>query len=235
MGTEIAQRSTQYAGEDRRWLDGGFHGQDTNKEVTLNGDLFPAATYPDGRVPSGIVLGIVTATGLAGPYGGRTNEVQSVNLGAATAGTITIGFDGETTAAIAFNASAADVQAALQALSNIGPGDVAVTGGPLPGTVTLTFAGQYAGMDVPTVVVTPTGLTGGTVTVTTVTAGGSAVTDGRQTAVGHLLNTETVRAGAQVLTAVVRHGVVNENLLPAGSLLDAAAKADLPYITYQTL
>ena len=36
-------------------------------------------------------------------------------------------YSGQTTASIAFNASAAQVQAALEALSNIAPGDVVVT------------------------------------------------------------------------------------------------------------
>lgn len=99
------------------------------------------------------------------------NEVQTIGLGSASAGTITITFAGQTTAAIAFNATAAAVQSALEALSNIAPGDVAVTGGPLPGAITLTFGGAYAGVDVAQVTVTPTGLTGGTVTVATTTEG----------------------------------------------------------------
>lgn len=132
MATEIAQRSTQYAGEDRRWLGAWPHGQGTNKDVTLNGDLFPLGTFPDGRVPSGVVLGVVTATNLAGPYD-------------------------------------------------------------------------------------------------------STASDGRQTAVGHLLNTETVAAGRKFLTAAVRVGVVNRNLLPANSGHSATVETQLPRITYQTL
>jgi hypothetical protein len=108
---------------------------------------------------------------------GGANEVQTLSLGAATAGTVTITFAGQTTAAIAFNATAATVQAALEALSNIDPGDVTVTGGPLPGTMALTFGGQYAGLDVGQVTVTPTGLTGGTVTVNTTQAGGGGFTN----------------------------------------------------------
>ncbi|WP_432124067.1 phage tail protein [Streptomyces sp. C10-9-1] len=100
-----------------------------------------------------------------------TAEVQTVDLGAATAGTITLTFDGQTTSSIAYDADAATVQAALEALANVAPGDVTVTGGPLPGTITLSFAGQYLGIDVPEVTVTPTGLTGGTVTVDTTTEG----------------------------------------------------------------
>lgn len=100
-----------------------------------------------------------------------TAEVQTINLGAATAGTITIGFDGQTTASIAYNATAATVQTALEALSNVDAGDIAVSGGPLPGTISISVAGQYLGTDVPAVTVTPSGLTGGTVTVATTTQG----------------------------------------------------------------
>ncbi|MFD1657003.1 phage tail protein [Streptomyces caeni] len=101
----------------------------------------------------------------------KTAEVQTINLGSATAGTITITFGGQTTGSIAYNATAAAVQTALEALPNIDPGDVTVTGGPLPATVSISFAGQYLGTDVPEVTVTPSGLTGGTVTVATTTQG----------------------------------------------------------------
>ncbi len=103
-----------------------------------------------------------------------TAEQQTINLGAATAGSITITFDGQTTGSIAYNATAATVQAALEALPNLGVGQIFVTGGPLPGTVTLTFAGKYLGVNVSQVTVTPTGLTGGTVTVNTTIQGGTA-------------------------------------------------------------
>jgi hypothetical protein len=101
----------------------------------------------------------------------KTAEVQTVDLGAASAGTITITFDGQTTGSIPYNATAATVRAALEALPNVEVGDIAVSGGPLPDTITLSFAGQYLGTDVPEVTVTPTGLTGGTVTVDTITEG----------------------------------------------------------------
>jgi hypothetical protein len=101
----------------------------------------------------------------------KTAEVQTVDLGAASAGTITITFDGQTTGSIPYNATAATVRAALEALPNVEVGDIAVSGGPLPDTITLSFAGQYLGTDLPEVTVTPTGLTGGTVTVDTITEG----------------------------------------------------------------
>lgn len=116
---------------------------------------------------------------------GGTNEVQTINLGTASAGSITITFEGQTTGAIAYNAAAATVQTALESLANVDPGDITVTGGPLPGTITLTFGGQYAGTNVAQVTVTPTGLTGGTVTVATTTQGAPGPTLGIN---GKLLN-----------------------------------------------
>lgn len=139
------------------------------------------------KITSGVDLGKVgpfqRGTGAAGAA--AVNEVQTVGLGAASAGTITITFDGQTTTALAFNASNAAVLAALESLSNINPGDITVTGGPLPGVITLTFTGALAGTNVPEVTVTPTGLTGGTVAVNTTTQGSAAgvlvgaATDGR--------------------------------------------------------
>lgn len=115
-----------------------------------------------------------------GPYlvsqGTGTNEVQTVSItGTPTGGTYTLTFSGQTTAPIAFNATAAAVQTALEGLSNIDPGDVATAGGPHPGTpITVTFQGQYSGTDVPQMTANSSGLTGGTsptVTVTTTTPG----------------------------------------------------------------
>lgn len=216
-----------YGPDDQSWI-GAAHGIDLARSISLDMSTFTAGThYPDGYVRAGTPLGRISASGLYGPYGGRTNEVQTIDLGAATAGTITIGVDGETTAAIAFNATAAAVQAALEALSNVSPGDIVVTGGPLPGTITLSFGGRFAGVDVPAVTVTPTGLTGGTVTVTTTVAGGSPVSDGRQTLAGFLLAPVkpnavlTVRIGA----ALYEHGRVVEPNLPIA--IDAAGKADV--------
>lgn len=104
------------------------------------------------------------------------DEVQEIQV-KATKGNFKIAFDGETTGNIKFNASAAEVQAALEALSNVDPGDIVVTGGPGDATGTtpyvLTFGGQYAGTNVPAVTTDESGLEEGTkkATVTTKTAG----------------------------------------------------------------
>ncbi|TFV90388.1 hypothetical protein [Blastococcus sp. CT_GayMR16] len=125
-----------------------------------------------------------TALNMPNPVG--TSEVQTISLGSATAGTIAITVNGQTTGAIAYNASAATVQTALESLSNVDAGDIVVTGGPLPAAVTLTFGGSYAGTDVGQVTVAPTGLTGGTVTVATGTQGAPGPTLAIS---GKLLNT----------------------------------------------
>jgi YD repeat-containing protein len=70
-----------------------------------------------------------TVTGATSTQGGPTSEVQRVGYaitggGILSGGTFTLTFDGQTTSAINYNASAATVLAALEALSNIDPGEV---------------------------------------------------------------------------------------------------------------
>lgn len=127
---------------------------------------------PDPNVLQFLIGGdIITVTGTA--------EVQTVTItGTPTGGTFTLTFSGQTTAGIAYNAAAAAVQSALEALSNLAPGDVTVGGGPGPGTPwTVTFT--IAQGDVPQMTANGAALTGGVtpaVAVTT-TTGGSNLTD----------------------------------------------------------
>jgi hypothetical protein len=106
------------------------------------------------------------------PTGTATNAVQTISITGATAGTFKLVFGGQSTAPIAFNASAAAVQAALEALSNIGKGNVTGGGGPLPGSnVTATFVSQMAASPQLPITIDSTGLTGGTPAVTQTTVG----------------------------------------------------------------
>lgn len=67
----------------------------------------------------------------------------------ATSGTFSLTYAGQTTAAIAYDATAAAVESALEALSNIGSGDVTCTGGPLDDSaVQVEFTGALAATDV---------------------------------------------------------------------------------------
>lgn len=100
---------------------------------------------------------------LAGaPDDGRSEIQRLTKAGTVSGGTFTITYDGEETAAIAgVTGTAAIVQAALEALPNIGVGDVIVTGGPLAAAaLTLTFAGQLAGLDLAEVTADGGNLTG---------------------------------------------------------------------------
>jgi hypothetical protein len=79
------------------------------------------------------------------------DEAQEITI-KASAGLFKLGFGPDTTPELPFNASAAEVQSALQALPSIGAGNVTVTGGPgdLSGShpYLATFGGELAATDV---------------------------------------------------------------------------------------
>lgn len=111
-----------------------------------------------------------------------TNEVQTVTItGTPTGGTFTLSWSGQTTAGIAYNATAAAVKTALAALSNLEVTDINTAGGPFPGTpVTVTFTGSYAHTDVAQMTANSGSLTGGTTptaTPTTTTPGVTGAVD----------------------------------------------------------
>ena len=86
----------------------------------------------------------------------------TVGVGAATAGTFTLTYKTQTTAAIAYNATAAAVASALTALTSIGANNVTVTG--TAPTWTVTMAGALAN-DSAVMTGVGTGLTGGAFTI----------------------------------------------------------------------
>lgn len=175
--------STETLAIGRPWLM-SMLGIEANQTVTLDLTAFDetlhwteASKYqPERKLKSGIPLGKNSTTGLFEPYAAVTNEVQTLTVtGGPTGGTFTITWSGQTTAALAYNATAAQVQTALEALSNIAPGDVAVTGA-AGGPWTLTWGGTQLGENVaqPTTTETFTGGTTPDITIATTTAGGSA-------------------------------------------------------------
>lgn len=111
-----------------------------------------------------IIEGVYRGYSAAGAPANGTNEVQTITItGTPTGGTFKLKFEGYETAAIAYNAAAAAVQAALEALPNIDSGDVTAGGGALPGVaVTITFGGNLARKLVNTMTVVDSALTGGT-------------------------------------------------------------------------
>lgn len=109
------------------------------------------------------------------------NEVQLLTPGGTiSGGTWTITFGGQTTSALAYNANAAAIQAALELLSTVGTGNVSVTGGPISsGSVTLTFQNALGNTNVAQVTVGTGSLTGTAPTLTpSTTTAGSAGTQG---------------------------------------------------------
>lgn len=233
-------------GFGRRWLMNTF-GSKTNETITLDLTAFDetlhwvegSAKQPQRKLKSGIPLGKNATSGLFEPYSPVTNEVQTATItGAPTGGTFTLTFSAQTTAAIAYNASAAAVQSALEALSNVNPGDIKVTGN-AGGPYTLTFGGQYLGDNVASLTATAS-LTGGTtpgVTMATTTAGGTATaSDGTQKFAGFLYAEVAFYPGStKAGAALMVHGQVDPKYLPV-----AFDPADVPagsntHIIYKTV
>jgi hypothetical protein len=217
--------STETLAVGRPWLM-SMLGIEANVSVTLDLTAFDetlhwteaSAYQPDRKLKSGIPLGLNATTGLYEPYAAVTNEVQTLTVtGGPTGGTFTITWSGQTTAAIAYNATAAVVQTALEALSNIAPGDVVVTGS-AGGPWTLTWGGTQLGENVaaPTTTESFTGGTTPDITIATTTAGGSATaSDGTETFRGFLFTEIAFHAGATKAAApLMVHGQINVSKLP---------------------
>lgn len=130
-------------------------------------------SFPDDRVihlfPQSIHIGYSDE----GASGG-VNEVQTITTtGTPAGGDFTLTFAGATTEAIAYNAAAATVELALEALGTVGSGNATCSGGPLPSGVVVTFTGDLAGVNVPPITGTAS-FTGGTspaLVITQTTAG----------------------------------------------------------------
>lgn len=90
------------------------------------------------------------------------NDVQTITItGVPTGGTTTLTFNGSSTTALAYNATATNVHDALVLLPSIGTGNVTVTGGPWPGTgIAITFVNTMANTAEP-LITTTDALTGG--------------------------------------------------------------------------
>lgn len=128
------------------------------------------------------------------------NAVQQFDLTGYTGGTFSFTVDSETSGEIAYNADAATVQAALEAMDLVDPGDIVCSGGPLPDSaVVLTFGGKFAGLPLDLPVINEDNLTGpGTATIDTTTPGVAPV-DEVQTLglVGAGAGTFTITLGAE--------------------------------------
>jgi autotransporter-associated beta strand protein len=145
--------------------------------ITFNGPLagFPQPLMTVGAGTTAAIAVARTTAGTGGTAVLTTNASQTVTV-TGTTGTFRVSFNGQLTGALAFNVPAsggtgptASLQNALQALPNIGAGNVTVTG-PVGGVYTVTFIGALAGL--PQNQLMPGALTGtAAVTVATTTVG----------------------------------------------------------------
>jgi hypothetical protein len=170
------------------------------KSAMLAHETIPARTidgHPNQKIlQSGTVLAKITSgpdAGKVGPFqAAGTVEVQTLTKGGTwSAGTYTITVLGVTTAALAYNATAATVQTAVRAALAASSDDavnnysdsITVTGGPLSTTaLTFTYAGPFSAnvAEVTADITLVTG-TSPTVAAATTTAGVAGANDGRQT------------------------------------------------------
>lgn len=118
----------------------------------------------DMTTPFAIRLSDVIRTTTAG----QANEVQTATItGAPAGGTFKLSYKGYTTPGIAYNATGATVQAALEALSSVGTTGVVVTGA-AGGPYVVTFQNQLGLQSVPLLNPDSSLLTGGTTPLVTV-------------------------------------------------------------------
>jgi hypothetical protein len=128
-------------------------------------NAFRGRAYIDGlgSVAMGTDLFLSKTIGLLADVDPGVDELQTLTItGTPTGGDFTLTFMGCTTAAIAYNATAADVQAALFLLPSIGGDNVLCGGGALPSTaVTMLFRNGLGRTNLPLMTGTFSGLTGG--------------------------------------------------------------------------
>ena len=148
-GFEICRASQACKGGSFSALGGGFSFPYGVAVQQSTGNVFvtnKGAQRVDVFTANGIFIrafGLdVVESGKAGDAPARPAQ-QSLTV-KATGGTFKLGFQGKTTTDIAFDAAAAEVEAALQALGSIGPEGVAVSGGPGDGTGSAPYVITFA-------------------------------------------------------------------------------------------
>lgn len=114
-----------------------------------------------------LIPGVYVAGQVLGQFSTWTaaNDVQTITIDyTPTGGSFYLNFDGVIIGPVAYNASAAALQALLDAASNIGTGQTVVTGGALPGTpLVVTFSGTLMkNLWQPLMTIQSNALTGGT-------------------------------------------------------------------------
>ena len=139
----------------------------TNDALTVNytvsGTAVPGVDYTalagSVTIPANMTSATISVLPLTG---GHIDQVQEIVVPASTGGSYTLSIGSDTTAALAFDASATDVASALAALTSVGAGRVTVTGsGTAADPFLATFDGPLGGDDLPQIVGDGSLLSGG--------------------------------------------------------------------------
>jgi DNA-binding beta-propeller fold protein YncE len=125
--------------------------------ATLGATINPEGAATEYHFEYGTTTAYGESTPVSAPLN-AVNEVQTVTV-TATSGHFTLAFKGEPTGEIPFNATAAEVQAALEGIPGLGAGQVAVSGEP-GGPWSVEFTGVRAGENVPELSADPENLEG---------------------------------------------------------------------------
>lgn len=78
---QLSPVTQTFQAEDQSWL-ASTHGIDAGRSITMDVASFTQAThYPDGYLPSGLPLGVVTATGKYAPYNDAATDGTETLVG----------------------------------------------------------------------------------------------------------------------------------------------------------
>lgn len=159
-------------------VDGDTHVVIYKAKVTENlegefadGTFFVTSCSGQGLGDADDNLYTITWNETAAGIGAGIDEVQLI-LSNGTGGTFTITYAGQTTTALAFDATAETVDTALEALTNIGVGDVLVSGN--PGAWNVRFTGALGSTNQPLLTLGLGLLTGGVALVQVIQEGAAA-------------------------------------------------------------
>lgn len=76
---DLVPTTTTYGSDNKDWL-GSEHATNTCESITLDATLC-LAVFPDGEIPSGVVLGMIDATGRYAPYDDAGTDGEEVARG----------------------------------------------------------------------------------------------------------------------------------------------------------
>ena len=106
MSLDIGLQSTSYQVGNRQWL---LAEPDVKLNVTLDPSKFTANThYPNGYLPSGTVIGKVTATSLYGPYDDAASDGRQTAYGVTYGDARFVRQNGTTAAKVSISVVVAD-------------------------------------------------------------------------------------------------------------------------------